>query len=218
MSMLVAPNTTLSGASTIMTEANPTRTHEERSRSIQAAQAKKQAKATREKGLLIVHTGPGKGKTSAAMGMGIRVVGHGQKLAVVQFIKGAMASAERDVVSKLPGVEWHTIGDGFTWNTQDREADIATARRAWEQALLHLEDPTVSMVILDELNIVLAHKYLPVDEVLEGFARRHGMMHVVVTGRGAPEALIDAADLVSRIESPKHPFQAGIKAQAGVEF
>lgn len=193
-------------------------THQRRSAVVKAAQERKQARATGEKGLLMVITGPGKGKTSSALGMGVRVVGHGRKLAVVQFIKGAMPSAEREVFAKLPGVEWHTIGDGFTWNTQDREADIATARRAWEQAMRFVEDPTVAMLILDELNIVLAHKYLPVDEALEGLARRHGMMHVVVTGRGAPPELCEAADLVSRIESPKHPFQAGIKAQEGVEF
>jgi len=193
-------------------------THKRRSAVVKAAQEKKQARATSTKGLLMAITGPGKGKTSSALGMGIRVVGHGQKLAVVQFVKGAMQSAEREVFAKLPGVEWHTIGDGFTWNTQDRDADIATARRAWEQALRHLDDTSLAMLILDELNIVLAHGYLPVEEILAGYSRRHPMMHVVVTGRGAPQPLIDAADLVSRIESVKHPFQAGIKAQAGVEF
>lgn len=195
-----------------------TEAHNRRSQLIKAAQEKKRARATGKKGLLIVNTGPGKGKSSAAFGMGLRVVGHGQKLGVVQFIKGAMYSAEREVISGLPGVEWHTIGDGFTWDTQDRDADIATARRAWEQALRLIEDPSFAMVILDEFNIVIAHGYLPVEEALEGLARRGETQHVVITGRGAPEALIEVADMVNKIESVKHPFKAGITAQAGIEF
>lgn len=195
-----------------------TEEHNRRSAVIQRVHQRKMARATDEKGLLMVNTGNGKGKTSAALGMGLRVVGHGRKLGVVQFIKGSQASAERDAFALFPNVEWHTIGDGFTWDTQDREKDIATARRAWEQACRFLSDPGVAMVILDELCVVLAYGYLPVEEVLQGFARRDPLQHVVVTGRGAPEALVDAADLVSRIDDVKHPYRAGIKAQAGVEF
>jgi cob(I)alamin adenosyltransferase len=192
--------------------------HRERMRRIQTAHRARQARATGEKGLLIVNTGPGKGKSSAAFGMGIRVVGQGWRLGVVQFLKGSRFSGEREVISRLPGVEWHAFGDGFTWDTQDREGDIATARRAWAQAMVYLTDPDISMVILDELCVILAHGYLPVEEVLEGLATRPAMQHAVLTGRGAPQSLLDAADLVSRIEAVKHPYKAGIKAQAGVEF
>jgi cob(I)alamin adenosyltransferase len=192
--------------------------HRDRMHKVQAAHQARQAKATGEKGLLMVNTGPGKGKSSAAFGMGIRVVGQGWRLGVVQFLKGSRFSGEREVISKLPGVEWHAFGDGFTWDTQDREGDIATARRAWAQALVHLTDPDIAMVILDELCVILAHGYLPVEDVLEGLAARPAMQHAVLTGRGAPQALLDAADLVSRIEAVKHPYKAGIKAQPGVEY
>jgi len=192
--------------------------HRRRSEILKAAQDRKAARATGEKGLLVVHTGPGKGKTTAALGMGLRAVGHGMRLGVVQFLKGAMPTAEREILGNFPGVEWHTIGDGFTWNTQDRQADIATARRAWEQAARMVVDPSYGMVILDELCVILAKEYLPLDDVLAALAARPPLQHVVLTGRGAPEGLVEAADLVSRIEVVKHPFRAGIKAQAGVEF
>ncbi|MCB9496802.1 MAG: cob(I)yrinic acid a,c-diamide adenosyltransferase [Fibrobacteria bacterium] len=192
--------------------------HRKRAEVIRQAQERKQARATERKGLLIVNTGAGKGKTTAAFGMGLRVIGHGRKLAVVQFVKGAMATAERQVMENLPGVEWHTIGDGFTWVTQDREKDIATARRAWEQALRLLQDPSFAMVILDEFNIVLAHGYMPLEEALEGLATRSPGQHAVITGRGAPEGLVAVADMVNRIDSIKHPFAAGITAQEGIEF
>lgn len=180
---------------------------------------KKQAQATLEKGLLIVNTGTGKGKSSAAFGMGLRAVGHGMKLGVVQFIKGAQHSAERDVFQQLPNVDWQTIGDGFTWNTQNREQDIATARRAWAEAARMILDPSYDMVILDELCWVLKYEYLPIGEILETFSKRKPMQHVIVTGRHAPEALIAAADLVSDIRPTKHPYkEQGVKAQAGIEF
>lgn len=180
---------------------------------------KKQAQATMEKGLLIVNTGTGKGKSSSAFGVGLRAVGHGMMLGVVQFIKGAQHSAERDVFKQFPNVEWHTIGDGFTWNTQNREQDIATARRAWAEAVRMILDPTYDMVILDELCWVLKYEYIPLDEVLETFSKRKYMLHVIVTGRHAPEALIAAADLVSDVRPVKHPYrEQGIKAQAGIEF
>lgn len=180
---------------------------------------KKKAAARLEKGLLIVNTGTGKGKSTAAFGMGMRVLGHGWKLGVVQFIKGALESAERRFLSAQPNCDFQVVGAGYTWNTQDRDADIATARNGWLQARRMIEDPTYNMVILDELNIVLKYEYLDLDEVLGVFAGRREMLHVVVTGRHAPQRLIAAADLVSEMRPVKHPYrEQGVKAQAGVEF
>jgi cob(I)alamin adenosyltransferase len=184
-----------------------------------AGYEKKQAKATLEKGLLIVITGPGKGKTTSALGMGLRAISHGMKLGVVQFIKGAKATGERDLLQKFPNVDWFTIGDGFTWITQDRERDVATAQRAWDQAKALIQDPSYEMVILDELNTILRYAYLDVNEVLACVNARHGMQHVIITGRNAPPALIEAADLVSEIHPVKHPYKdQGVKAQRGIEF
>ena len=180
---------------------------------------KKKAAATREKGLLIVHTGTGKGKSSAAFGMGLRVVGHGMRLGVVQFIKGALHTAERDLLGGFPNCDFLTSGDGYTWNTQDRDADIATARRGWADASRMIQSGEYDMVILDELNIVLKYDYLPLEEVLAVFAARSAALHVVVTGRHAPEALIEAADLVTEMRLVKHPYrEQGVKAQQGVEY
>ena len=180
---------------------------------------RKKAAATKEKGLLIVNTGTGKGKSTAAFGMGLRVLGHGMKLGVVQFIKGALQSAERRFLSTQPNCEFHVVGEGYTWNTQDRTADIRTARTGWAEAVRMIGDPSFAMVILDELNIVLKYQYLDLEEVLEVLRRRREMLHVVVTGRHAPSPLIDLADLVSDIRPVKHPYrEQGIKAQAGVEF
>jgi cob(I)alamin adenosyltransferase len=180
---------------------------------------RKKAAATKEKGLLIVNTGTGKGKSTAAFGMGLRVLGHGMKLGVVQFIKGALESAERRFLSAHPSCEFHVVGEGYTWNTQDRAADIRTARRGWAEAVRMIGDPSFGMVILDELNIVLKYQYLDLEEVLEVLRGRRAMLHVVVTGRHAPQPLLDLADLVSEIRPVKHPYQEqGIKAQAGVEF
>ncbi len=180
---------------------------------------RKKAAATKEKGLLIVNTGTGKGKSTAAFGMGLRVLGHGMKLGVVQFIKGALESAERRILSAHGSCEFHVVGEGYTWNTQDRAADIRTARRGWTEAVRMIADPSFGMVILDELSIVLKYQYLDLEEVLEVLRGRREMLHVVVTGRHAPQPLIDLADLVSEIRPVKHPYQEqGIKAQAGVEF
>ncbi len=179
----------------------------------------KQAKATVEKGLVIVNTGTGKGKSTAAFGMGLRTVGHGKRLGVVQFIKGAMHTAERDVFSRLDGVEWHTVGEGFTWKTQDRDRDVAVAQKGWTEAARMLADPDVAMVILDEINVILKYDYLDEKTVLDAIARRPPMQHVVLTGRHASDAVLERADLVSDIRPIKHPYKdQGVKAQAGVEF
>ncbi|CAM2197565.1 Corrinoid adenosyltransferase [Paraburkholderia kururiensis] len=180
---------------------------------------KKQAAATVEKGLLIVHTGNGKGKSTAAFGMGVRMLGHGQRLGVVQFIKGALHTSERDFLGTHPQCDFVTMGDGYTWNTQNRDADIATARKGWNEAVRMIESGEYCMVILDELNTVLKYEYLQLDEVLGVLQARDPSLHVVVTGRHAPDALIDAADLVTEMRLVKHPYrEQGVKAQRGVEF
>ena len=180
---------------------------------------KKKAAAQKEKGLLIVNTGNGKGKSSAAFGMGMRILGHGMKLGVVQFIKGALYSAERDFLGSHPQCDFHVVGAGYTWDTQDREADMQTAARGWAEAQRMIADPSYDMVILDELNVVLKYDYLALEQVLAVFAARREMLHIVVTGRHAPEALITLADLVSEMRPIKHPYkEQGIKAQRGVEF
>ena len=175
---------------------------------------------TIEKGLLIVHTGKGKGKTTAALGMVVRAIGHGKKVGVVQFVKGAMATGEKVVFDAFPDrIEFKPMGDGFTWDTQDRAQDIASARAAWDEVKRMIADPAYGMVLADELNIVLRYDYLPLDEVLAVLAARPEMTHVIVTGRNAPEALIEAADLVTEMTLVKHPFrEQRVKAQPGVEF
>ncbi len=177
------------------------------------------AAKTIEKGLLMVHTGPGKGKTTAALGMAVRMMGHGRKVGIVQFVKGAMTTGEKVIFDAFPDlVEFKPMGGGFTWDTQDRARDIAVAREGWHEVRRMILDPSYAMVIADEINIVLRYDYLPLDEVLAGFAARPAMTHVVATGRNAPEALIAAADLVTEMGLVKHPFRGGVKAQAGVEF
>lgn len=194
-------------------------THKRQAQKHKESFEKKLAAADKEKGLLIVNTGTGKGKSTAAFGMGIRILGHGMKLGVVQFIKGALNTAEREFFGAHPNCSFYTMGDGYTWNTQDLNKDVESAKRAWEKATELITDSSYHMVILDELNIVLKHQYLNVNEVIEVLQKRAEHTHVVVTGRHAPEALIEAADLVSEIRSVKHPYQEqGIKAQRGVEF
>ena len=184
-----------------------------------AGHEKKQAAAVNEKGLLIVNTGNGKGKSTAAFGMAVRVLGHGMRLGVVQFIKGALHTSERDFLGAVPECDFVTMGDGYTWNTQNRDADIATARKGWDEARRMIKSGDYRMVILDELNTVLKYEYLPLDEVLATLAARPDSVHVVVTGRHAPDALIDAADLVTEMRLVKHPYkEQGVKAQRGVEF
>ncbi len=186
----------------------------------QAAHDRIVAGKTIEKGLLIVHTGKGKGKTTAALGMVVRAIGHGKKVGVVQFVKGAMATGEKAVFDAFPDrVEFKPMGEGFTWDTQDRARDIATARTAWDEVKRMIADPSCDMVLADELNIVLRYDYLPLDEVLAVLTARPEMKHVIVTGRNAPDALVEAADLVTEMTLVKHPFrEQGVKAQPGIEF
>ncbi len=182
-------------------------------------QDKEVAGKTIEKGLLIVHTGTGKGKTTAAFGLALRMLGRGRRVGVVQFIKGAWHTAERDALAKFGDlVSWHAMGEGFTWETQDRARDVAAAERAWGKALELMADPSFSLIVLDELNIALRYDYLDLARVLEALnARRHDL-HVVVTGRNAKPELIAAADLVTEMMPVKHHFAAGVKAQEGIEF
>ena len=176
------------------------------------------ARAGDERGLLIVLTGNGKGKSSSAFGMVARALGHGLKVGVAQFIKSRTDTGEEAFFSRQPGVEWHVLGDGFTWDTQNREQDIATARRGWEVAQRMLADPSFDLVVLDELTYLLSYGYLDQDAVLDAIAARPPMQHVVVTGRGAPQALLDLADTVSEIADVKHAYRAGVKAQKGVDL
>jgi cob(I)alamin adenosyltransferase len=194
--------------------------HRQRMQRQKEAFEERKAKATREKGLIVVHTGAGKGKTTAALGLAFRALGQGMKVGIVQFIKGAIPTGEAALAARLAGLplEMHTMGDGFTWNTQDRERDTASARRAWDRAVALLRDPSFDLVILDELNVVIKHGYMPLDEVLDELRRKREMLHVVVTGRNARDELIDLADLVTEMKLVKHPYRSGIKAQKGVEF
>lgn len=193
--------------------------HAERMAKKKAAQDSKVAARDAEKGLIIVHTGKGKGKTTAALGMVMRAVGHGMRVGMVQFVKGAMTTGEAAVLARFPEVDFHAMGEGFTWNTQDRSRDIATARGAWEEVKRMIADPSYDLIVADELNIVLRYDYLPVDEVLEVLSTKGAMTHVVITGRNAPDALIEAADLVTDMTQVKHPFrEQGVKAQKGIEF
>ncbi|MFY9658253.1 MAG: cob(I)yrinic acid a,c-diamide adenosyltransferase [Methylocystis sp.] len=172
------------------------------------------------KGLLMVHTGAGKGKSTAAFGLALRALGHGWRVGVVQFGKGAWMSGERKMLETLGAdkVEWHTLGEGFTWETQDRARDEAAARRAWEKALALMALPDLRLLILDELNIALRYEHLPLDEVIAALAARRPDLHIVVTGRNAKPELIAIADLVTEMTPVKHHFAAGVKAQEGIEY
>jgi cob(I)alamin adenosyltransferase len=184
-----------------------------------ARQDEEVAGKTVEKGLLIVHTGTGKGKSTAAFGLALRMLGRGQRVGVVQFIKGAWHTAERDALAKFGGqVSWHTMGEGFTWETQDLSRDIAAANRAWAKAQELMADPSFGLVILDELNIALRYDYLDLAEAIAALKARRPGLHVVVTGRNAKPELIEAADLVTEMTLVKHHFAAGVKAQEGIEF
>ena len=172
-----------------------------------------------EKGLLIVHTGTGKGKSTAAFGLALRMLGRGKRVGVVQFIKGAWHSAERDALEKFGDqVSWHTMGEGFTWDTQDLKRDVAAAERAWAKARELMTDPSFALIILDELNIALRYDYLDVEAVVAALKARRHDLHVVVTGRNAKPALLETADLVTEMGATKHHFAAGVRAQQGIEF
>ena len=209
----------------MMKEQDDTRTgdadahHAEKMRKKKAARDKIIAGKTIEKGLLIVHTGKGKGKSSAAFGMVMRAIGHGMKVGVVQFVKGAWNTGERVVLEKFPELcTVRVMGEGFTWETQDRQRDITHAKAGWQEAKRMILDDSFRMVLLDELNIVLRYDYLPLEEVLEVLNTRPHGTHVIVTGRNASERLIEIADLVTEMELVKHPFRSGVKAQPGIEF
>ena len=184
-----------------------------------AVQDAEVAGKTIEKGLLIVHTGPGKGKSTAAFGLALRMLGRGHRVGVVQFIKGAWHTAERDALAEFgEQVSWHTMGEGFTWDTQDLKRDTAAAERAWAKALELMADAGFGLVILDELNIALRYDYLNLTSVVAELAARRNDLHIVVTGRNAKPELIAAADLVTDMSLVKHHFAAGVKAQPGIEF
>jgi len=193
--------------------------HRERMERRQAARRRMLATKTEERGLLIVHTGAGKGKSTAAFGMVLRCLGHGMRVGIVQFVKGVWQTGERDVLAKFPElVTCRAMGEGFTWDTKDRARDIGAARAAWDVAREMIADPSYRLVLLDELNIVLRYDYLPRDEVISALAAKPRGLHVIVTGRNAPAELIEAADLVTEMTLVKHPFRAGVKAQQGIEF
>jgi cob(I)alamin adenosyltransferase len=184
-----------------------------------AQDAEVASKTVESKGLLIVNTGTGKGKSTAAFGLVLRMVGNGGRCAVVQFIKGAWNTGERTVLEGFGDmVRWHTLGEGFTWETQDKARDMAAAGRAWEAAKALMAEPDLKLIVLDELNIALRYDYLPLAEVVETFKNRRPALHVVVTGRNAKRELIEAADLVTEMTLVKHHFAQGVKAQAGIEF
>jgi cob(I)alamin adenosyltransferase len=195
------------------------RRHAEKMAKKKAARDKIVAAKTEERGLIIVHTGKGKGKTTAAMGMAVRCIGHGMKVGIVQFVKGVWETGERRVLAAFPELcVMQAMGEGFTWDTQDLQRDMAAARRAFDAAKAMIADSSFRMVILDELNIVLRYGYLPLDEVLQTLREKPRDVHIVVTGRNAKEELIEIADLVTEMTLVKHPFRGGVKAQAGVEF
>jgi cob(I)alamin adenosyltransferase len=202
-----------------MTEEELNARHAEKMRKKKAARDRIIATKTEEKGLVIVNTGKGKGKSTAGFGIVFRALGHGMKVAVVQFVKGAWDTGERHVLERFPDqVTIEALGEGFTWETQDRERDIAAARAAWEKAKQLILDDEHEIVLCDELNIVLRYDYLPVEEIIETLKAKPQMKHVIITGRNAKDELIEFADLVTEMEMIKHPFRSGIKAQKGIEF
>ncbi len=201
------------------TEEEINRRHNEKKARQHAARAKILATKTEERGLLIVHTGTGKGKSTAAFGMVMRCIGHGMRVGIVQFVKGVWGTGERVVLERFPDlVTCRAMGEGFTWETRDRARDIAAAQAAWTMAQGMISDPSYSMVLLDELNIVLRYEYLPLAEVVETLKAKPRDLHLVVTGRNAKPELIEIADLVTEMTLVKHPFRGGVKAQKGIEF
>ncbi|MEN0041145.1 MAG: cob(I)yrinic acid a,c-diamide adenosyltransferase [Pseudomonadota bacterium] len=202
-----------------MTEEELNARHAEKMKKKKAARDKIIATKTREKGLVMVHTGKGKGKSTAAFGVVFRALGNGMKVGVVQFVKGKWQTGERVILEKLGDqVTMTAMGDGFTWETQDRQRDIDAARAAWERAKAMILDDEHDLVLCDELNIVLRYDYLPVNEIIDVLRQKPEMKHVIITGRNAKDELIDFADLVTDMTMVKHPFRDGVKAQVGIEF
>jgi len=194
--------------------------HRQKMQRRKEVQDQRLAERSLEKGLVIVHTGNGKGKTTAALGMVLRSLGHGYKVAIVQFIKGAWEPAEKAAFDRWgEQLEFHAMGEGFTWETQDRDRDIQKAQEAWQKALSYIQNPEFKLVLLDEVNVALKLGYLNVEDVLAGLSQKPAEAHVILTGRGAPSALIEQADLVTEMTLVKHPFrEQGVKAQPGIEF
>jgi len=203
----------------IDTEEEINRRHNEKMARRKAARERMLATKTEERGLLIVHTGKGKGKSTAAFGLVLRCLGHGMPVGIVQFVKGVWTTGERMALERFGDlVSCRAMGEGFTWDTQDRARDIAAARKAWEVAKAMIANPSYRLVVLDELNIVLRYDYLPLDEVLAALTAKRDDLHIVVTGRNARPELLEAADLVTEMTLVKHPFRSGVKAQIGIEF
>jgi cob(I)alamin adenosyltransferase len=202
-----------------MTEAERDSHHADRMAKRKAARDRMLATKTQEKGLLMVHTGKGKGKSTAAFGLVIRAMGNGMRVGVVQFVKGKWQTGERDILEHFPErVTIRTMGEGFTWDTQDRQRDIAAAKAAWQVSCEMMADESYDLILLDELNIVLRYNYLPLAEIVQALEARRDGLHIVVTGRNAKDELIEAADLVTEMLEVKHHFKAGVKAQTGIEF
>ena len=202
-----------------MSEAELDARHAEKMKKRRAARDKILATKIEERGLIIVHTGKGKGKSTAAMGLAMRCIGHGLKVGIVQFVKGVWQTGERAVLDDYPNlVTIKAMGEGFTWDTQDRQRDLAAARSAWAMVKQMMAEEAYHMVIADELNIVLRYNYLPIDEIIETLKAKRADLHVVVTGRNAKPELIEIADLVTEMSQIKHPFRSGVKAQIGIEF
>ena len=202
-----------------MSEAELDARHAEKMKKRRAARDKILATKIEERGLIIVHTGKGKGKSTAAMGLAIRCIGHGLRVGIVQFVKGVWKTGERAVLDDYPKlVTIKAMGEGFTGDTQDRQRDLAAARSAWAMVKQMMAEEAYHMVIADELNIVLRYNYLPIDEIIETLKAKRADLHVVVTGRNAKPELIEIADLVTEMSQIKHPFRSGVKAQIGIEF
>ena len=202
-----------------MTDSEKSQRHKDRMQRHKEVVDQKIQKATKDKGLLLCITGNGKGKSSSGFGMIARALGHDMKVGIVQFIKGAMSTGEEAFYRRFPEqVSYHVVGDGFTWDTQNLEQDKASAEAGWDIVKTMLQDDSINVVLLDELNIVLKMKYLDADKVIADLAARPEMHHVIITGRGAPDSIIEAADTVSRIEDVKHAFRDGIRAQKGIEL
>ena len=202
-----------------MTEQDKNKRHESRMAKKKDIVDEKIKKADKEKGVIVITSGNGKGKSSSGFGMVARALGHGMKVGIVQFIKGAMSTGEETFFRRFPDeVEYHVMGDGFTWNTQDREQDVKTATLAWGIAKRMLNDDSYDFVLLDELNIVLKYQYLPIEDVIKDLQSRPEMQHVVITGRAAKDELIEIADTVTEMKDVKHAFRSGIKAQKGIEL